>query len=933
MASNNLQLTIEFLLKNKEQLVELFKKLNQKYGLDLDTSDLESAFSELDKVSDQEVSLTADGSQAIDEADQVEEEVQQVPEQKKTTFMADAQQALQVGANLYLSFQAVIGVVKQINALISEFIEKSNIQEMAEQRLATVMKATVEATEEQIHALESYAAQLQKITTIGDEATISGQSQIATFNMQADSVATLTPALQTLAVASYGVNVSSEQMIQSANLLGKAFMGQTGALSRVGISFTEAQGKMLKMGNEQERVQVITEVINKNFGDLAQEMATTYPGQVAQLTNTFGDMQEHIGTLLKVALLPLVSLLGKLAGVAEEFFRALTETSLQTTIRQLEEMGASTTALFKLKRLAWKYELDEVNSKLQQAKIEYTDLDDLSKTVSDNEDRRATLLEEIASLEVETNSFVVDSNALKEKGYNAMVGEYDQFGLTLSRRREELRLLDDEQAIYLDNISLIQQAELLQSKINQDITEIKDNVDDLDAKQPQIDIKLNIDDEDVNLGDLTGKVDQQINDSIAKSNQAAINASLQLAQKRLNIINQMKVNELDLAENFRAAELEKLKQEYDQKLALFSESSVQYQQIQEQRKQEEQQINDDFDALEIEKAAEKYDVLKDIAFSAIDEMFEHKNQRSIEDIELDMELNEAQYEQQVADVNRRIAEAQREGNSTRLLLLQKQKLEKDYNKNQTKLEKEREQASKSTMGKMADAVKAGIKEVIKAKAAEASAWVFTKVMKVVPFPANLVAAPIAAGTAYAAGIAIAEKFGEGGTPRGKKHSQGGIIVEVEDQEEIIKASRAKKYRPALKFINNAPESEIDKRIDPLMSGKTSGSSYPTKTVFADGGTVNEVQPSSHSDLSYQFKRLIELQNQTIEVIKAFNLNFLEETKKKTEEIGYYDFDLEQLIYDIDEKRIQMVNANYTGHVDRILIEMFSDKRLKVFREL
>ena len=90
-------------------------------------------------------------------------------------------------------------------------------------------------------------------TTIGATAQRSGASQLASFQMSADSIEKLLPQLNNLAVANYGVNVTSEQMIQSANMLGKAYSGQTGALSRAGIVMTDAQAKILKTGNDAQK--------------------------------------------------------------------------------------------------------------------------------------------------------------------------------------------------------------------------------------------------------------------------------------------------------------------------------------------------------------------------------------------------------------------------------------------------------------------------------------------------------------------------------------------------------------------------------------------------------------------------------------------------------------------------------------------------------
>lgn len=168
-------------------------------------------------------------------------------------------------------------------------------QENAEKRLESIAKQVLNANNAQISGLKKLASELQKVSVIGDEVSISGMSQLATFKLSTDSIAKLTPALQTLAVAQYGTNVSQEQIIQTANLLGKSYQGMSGALSRVGITLDETQEQMLKTGTEEEKVATLTNIVNQNFGNLAQSMRNTNQGSLQAFKNAWGDLYETIG--------------------------------------------------------------------------------------------------------------------------------------------------------------------------------------------------------------------------------------------------------------------------------------------------------------------------------------------------------------------------------------------------------------------------------------------------------------------------------------------------------------------------------------------------------------------------------------------------------------------------------------------------------------
>jgi hypothetical protein len=131
-----------------------------------------------------------------------------------------------------------------------------------------------------------------------DEVTLVGQSQLATFQMQTSSIEKLTPALQTMAIAQYGVNVSQEQLQNTANQLGRAFMGFDGALTRIGVTLTDAQKEILNTGTEMEKVNALTEIIEGNFGDLNTAMRNTTEGALKAAQNSWGDFQELLGSKL-----------------------------------------------------------------------------------------------------------------------------------------------------------------------------------------------------------------------------------------------------------------------------------------------------------------------------------------------------------------------------------------------------------------------------------------------------------------------------------------------------------------------------------------------------------------------------------------------------------------------------------------------------------
>lgn len=174
-------------------------------------------------------------------------------------------------------------------------IDGANVQIAAETKLQTVMRQRMHATEEQINMIKQFTSEQQGIGVVGDEVQMGGAQQLATFLNSSDALRTLIPAMNNLAVQQNGVNVTSESMVNIGNLMGKVMQRQTSALTRVGVTFTEAQEKVLKYGSEQERAAMLAQVITENVGQMNAAIAATPDGKIQQVKNTWGDIKESIG--------------------------------------------------------------------------------------------------------------------------------------------------------------------------------------------------------------------------------------------------------------------------------------------------------------------------------------------------------------------------------------------------------------------------------------------------------------------------------------------------------------------------------------------------------------------------------------------------------------------------------------------------------------
>lgn len=189
-----------------------------------------------------------------------------------------------------LSLPLVAGMKKSMDAY--------NVQKAAETKLTEIYKTRMGVSDQAAKKTTELASALQKQGVVGDEVTLSGAQQLATFAQYPDTVNKLLPAMNNLLVQQKGVNATSQDATGIANMMGKVMGGQVGALKRVGITFDENSEKILKNGTEQEKAAELAKVITQNVGEMNTAFAETPEGKMQQLRNTMSDLAERLGGTL-----------------------------------------------------------------------------------------------------------------------------------------------------------------------------------------------------------------------------------------------------------------------------------------------------------------------------------------------------------------------------------------------------------------------------------------------------------------------------------------------------------------------------------------------------------------------------------------------------------------------------------------------------------
>jgi hypothetical protein len=142
------------------------------------------------------------------------------------------------------STQAVLNFGK---TSVRAFAEMSAEQD----RLTRLMKVGTGASTAQIQALNNQSKALENLGVVSQGNVTQVQSQLATFNLQKDTIEKLTPAILDYVTAEKGAAATTDQFKQMTNGLAQALNGNFASLTRVtGFVIDENTKSIIKNGTE-----------------------------------------------------------------------------------------------------------------------------------------------------------------------------------------------------------------------------------------------------------------------------------------------------------------------------------------------------------------------------------------------------------------------------------------------------------------------------------------------------------------------------------------------------------------------------------------------------------------------------------------------------------------------------------------------------------
>jgi len=194
--------------------------------------------------------------------------------------------------------------------------------EAAQNRLAHILKTSRGASDEQVESLLKQAEALEKVGVVSNGQVLIAQSQLATFDLSADAIARLTPAILDYAVAEKGASVSGEELKQMTNGLAQALQGNFASLTKTGFVLDDATKALIENGTETQRTTALVKVLESTYKGFNAAARETAEGQLKVLNNEFHRLQEEIGKALLPSMIKLVQvvtpMISKFADFASE---------------------------------------------------------------------------------------------------------------------------------------------------------------------------------------------------------------------------------------------------------------------------------------------------------------------------------------------------------------------------------------------------------------------------------------------------------------------------------------------------------------------------------------------------------------------------------------------------------------------------------------
>jgi hypothetical protein len=206
--------------------------------------------------------------------------------------------------------------IQKVVGFIDDCTDATNTQLNAQRQLASTL-SNMGGDQSAYDALVEKAQSIQQAGMYGDEAMIGAAAEFATYMNDTSAIEMMMDTLTNYAAGmSGGGAIDYESMVDYATNLGKITTGAYDAMTKKGFEFTDAQKAVIdgtatesqyvetlgddwqSMSEDMRSATVIADIINESWADLYSTMSDTPEAELQSIKNSFGDIQEEVGSKL-----------------------------------------------------------------------------------------------------------------------------------------------------------------------------------------------------------------------------------------------------------------------------------------------------------------------------------------------------------------------------------------------------------------------------------------------------------------------------------------------------------------------------------------------------------------------------------------------------------------------------------------------------------
>lgn len=202
--------------------------------------------------------------------------------------MTEVNQSLELAKKGY---NLLSGAIKEAIKLTDIYNNQFN----AEFTAGASMSAMMGMSSSDIQEIYDYAAALQKVGVIGDEALISGAGIMSSAATSKEGLQGLMEAAANATVRLEGVNASQASYESTANYMRRALEGSASMLERNNILIKQQADYIDSINNKTKKEAELIRLVNANTNEANKVLANTAQGGLMQANNSLGDMQETLG--------------------------------------------------------------------------------------------------------------------------------------------------------------------------------------------------------------------------------------------------------------------------------------------------------------------------------------------------------------------------------------------------------------------------------------------------------------------------------------------------------------------------------------------------------------------------------------------------------------------------------------------------------------